>query len=82
MVLVILDAIFIPMQASFDMDPMGQPWIYFTMCWFLSDIVLNFFTGYLKDHVLVLKQKDIVRNYITSPWPSGFPPCSSELASP
>ena len=33
---------------------------------FMIDIVLNFFTGYEKDGILVLEPASIARNYATS----------------
>ena len=32
MVLVVLDAIFIPIQVSFDVDVLGEGWLFFAMC--------------------------------------------------
>ncbi len=60
-------SLYIPFVFTFDIDTSTGYSKYLEMCidlWFLSEMVLNFFTGYYEKGILILDKKRIAKTYL------------------
>lgn len=61
---IVMEAVNIPLALCFEIDsPVSLQWT--LTCFLAFDVVLNFFTGYFYDGVLVMKQYHLVFHYLT-----------------
>lgn len=59
---IVNESIIVPLSLCFEIDA-GQVIFWISTSFFTVDIVLNFFTGYFNDGVLVMKHRYIIKNY-------------------
>ena len=63
---IIYQAIVIPFRLCFDYEASGGIYIVesFMDCCFMLDVIITFNTGFYKKGYLVMKRKEIIKNYI------------------
>jgi Ion transport protein len=66
LVLIIYQSIIIPFRLCFDVEASGimYYWETFIDCVFMLDIFVNFNTGFYKKGYLVMKRREIIKNYL------------------
>ena len=65
-ILLLMISLYVPFLISFNIDT-SLTFNYFEVfldLWFISEIIINFYTGYYERGVLVMTRKKIVANYV------------------